>query len=168
MHNATKTNSVTKACIKRVLTPVPGEALDTIGKHHLEGVVRRIDDDGVRTLGIFFIDGIMKAVTLEPPWKNNERSVSCIPAGEYFADVRVHAKFGEILALTPVKDRDPIYIHVGNWLKDTKGCILVGKKRIIDEDDNDMILMSRIAMDEITMALSPWRKMRLVIEPVPA
>jgi hypothetical protein len=164
MRHVAKTDSVTKESVKGVLS----EALDTIDKHYAEGVIRRMEDDGKRTLGLFFVDGIMKAVTLEPPWKNNERSVSCIPAGEYFADLRVHARFGEILALTPVENRDPIYIHVGNWLKDTKGCILVGKRKIVDENDDDMILMSRIAMNDIVAALGAWRKMRLTIEPVPA
>ena len=67
------------------------------------------------------------AVTLELPWKNNERRVSCIPAGTY----RFHRRFSpkhncEVFEVLDVPGRDDIEIHVGNFAHDSLGCILVG------------------------------------------
>lgn len=82
------------------------------------------------TLGELFLNGAFKAHTLELPWKNNERSISCIPAGEYDCRFRYPRESGSRdylhLLVKDVKDRDYILFHRGNTAKDTKGCILTG------------------------------------------
>lgn len=67
------------------------------------------------------------AVTLELPWRNNQRMISCIPAGTYVAHRFPSPKRGyDVFKLDGVPDRDDIEIHIGNLPHDTDGCILVG------------------------------------------
>lgn len=70
--------------------------------------------------------------TLELPWKNNQRSVSCIPEGEY--DVikeqdspKHHYPHFRILN---VPGREGILIHIVNYVKDLEGCVGVGNSHI--------------------------------------
>jgi hypothetical protein len=66
-------------------------------------------------------------VTLEEPWRDNERNVSRIPAGEYSAHRRLSPKRAiELFELDAVPGRSNIEIHVGNTTADTEGCILLG------------------------------------------
>lgn len=75
--------------------------------------------------------------TMEPPWRDNRRSLSCIPSGEYIVNIRKSPKYGEIFHVTNVKDRSYILIHSGNVAGDrtkgykthSEGCILLGSKR---------------------------------------
>lgn len=86
------------------------------------------EDD--RTLGLLFVmDGnrhVDTFVTLEPPWNNNRRRVSCIPTGEYKVTPRYSTRFRHHLHVLDVPDRDWILFHVGNFPRDTTGCVLVG------------------------------------------
>jgi hypothetical protein len=66
-------------------------------------------------------------VTLEPPWQHNMRNISCIPAGEYVVKKHFSRKFGDCFHVLDVPNRSGILIHAGNYVQDTRGCILVGK-----------------------------------------
>ncbi len=62
--------------------------------------------------------------TIELPWLQNKRSVSCIPEGRYELTKRTTAKRGQHLLVLNVKDRDGILIHPANdALKELRGCI---------------------------------------------
>jgi hypothetical protein len=79
------------------------------------------------TLGVMTIDKVLFCNTLEPPKLNNEKYISCIPAG-----VRICRKwnspiFGDTYLVCEVPGRTDIEFHTGNKAKDTKGCILLGK-----------------------------------------
>lgn len=80
------------------------------------------------TFGVISVDetGIPLCVTLEPPWMNNRRDVSCIPAGNYTIMKIKSERFGATWAVMNVPGRGGIIFHRGNSLADTKGCILVG------------------------------------------
>lgn len=75
--------------------------------------------------------------TLELPWRDNQRNISCIPTGEYDVDIRLSPKYGRIYWVRRVPDRSYILIHSGNWAGDTSkglkthvnGCILLGQKK---------------------------------------
>lgn len=77
--------------------------------------------------------------TLELPWLDNKRSVSCIFDGEYTCVFRQTGK-GQLYQVLDVPGRDGILIHRGNWagradLKmrcDSEGCILIGEGRTDD------------------------------------
>lgn len=78
------------------------------------------------TLGVMCLDGIPLFYTMEPPWKDNQQNVSCIPTGLYRVVPFSHKEFGQTLLVTNVPNREGIYFHCGNKPTDTKGCILVG------------------------------------------
>lgn len=65
-------------------------------------------------------------VTLERPWENNERKVSCIPEGEYLVKPYSSVKFPDVWEITNVPDRDAILFHAANFVSDLKGCIAPG------------------------------------------
>ncbi len=61
---------------------------------------------------------------LELPMKSNIINISCIPKGFYKFEKRIHQKFGKIIEIQNVVGRTHILAHIGNFLKDTRGCIL--------------------------------------------
>lgn len=64
--------------------------------------------------------------TLELPWKDNQKRISCIPEGQYKWIKHESPKFGSSLWVQDVPGRSEILMHVGNFTKDTLGCILPG------------------------------------------
>lgn len=82
--------------------------------------------DSLMTRGILIIDGFRFCDTLELPWKNNEAQVSCIPDGIYKYTPHLWKGKYPTVHLLDVPSRSDILIHFGNFLKDIKGCILVG------------------------------------------
>ncbi len=77
-------------------------------------------------------------VTLEDPWLDNKKNVSCIPAGVYLCKRKVSPKHGETFEVTGVPGRSAILFHAGNWAGEpgvasgpmaghTQGCILLGQ-----------------------------------------
>lgn len=74
--------------------------------------------------------------TLEPPPKNNEPGRSCIPCGRYGMEYRQSSVMQSIMGekvkgawfLVAVPHRASILIHPGNTLRDTHGCILLGRQ----------------------------------------
>ncbi len=82
------------------------------------------------TIGELFINGERFCDTLELPWKDNQRSISCIPEGQYKVRIRLPRESATRdyihLLVKDVPSRDYILFHIGNTAKDTRGCILVG------------------------------------------
>ena len=106
----------------------------------------RDDFSDKSTLGKMFLNGEMFCQTLELPYLDNQRSISCIPEGEYKVRLRTAKESATRdylhLLVQDVKGRSYILVHIGNFPKDTKGCILVGQSRQQDSVNN-----SRIAME---------------------
>lgn len=75
--------------------------------------------------------------TLELPWRQNRRKLSCIPAGRYRCVWVRSPRFGWVYHVTSVPDRTAILIHGGNLAGDVlkglkthvQGCILLGERR---------------------------------------
>lgn len=114
-------------------------------------VLVRYSDDGKRTLGILF--GLPNLIhTLEEPWKDNKKGVSCIPEGAY--KVVPHGwngepvKFKQAYRLEGTTPRKAILIHAGNTTDDIEGCILVGMSKG-QLREKDAVLASRPAMNYI-------------------
>jgi hypothetical protein len=66
--------------------------------------------------------------TLERPWLNNQRSVSCIPEGSYEVTPFNSLKHPKTFHVQNVPQRGGILIHSGNVIEHSKGCILIGLK----------------------------------------
>jgi hypothetical protein len=98
------------------------------------------------TLGKLFLNGEYFCDTLENPWKNNVRNISCIPDGIYDVRLRLPRESASRdylhLLVKEVPNRDYILFHRGNTSADTSGCILVGQTR-----EQDRVNNSRLAMD---------------------
>ena len=69
--------------------------------------------------------------TMENSWADSQPFLSAIPTGTYL--VKPHTSpsknkqfGGKCFKLQDVKDRTDVLIHIGNWSRDTEGCILVG------------------------------------------
>lgn len=97
-------------------------------------------------LGKLYCNGEFIAHTLELAWKNNEKSISCIPQGDYDCKVRYRnesASYDYVhLIVQDVENRSYILFHRGNYPSDTKGCILTGTHRA---QTPDKVLESKIA-----------------------
>lgn len=109
------------------------------------------------TLQIFNRDNkkVFECLTLELPWKNNERKVSCVPVGEYIVVPRVSQKYSKHLHLSNVPNRDLILIHQGNYHTDILGCILVGSRfSDINKDGVLDVLNSKATMKSL-MSTAP-------------
>lgn len=62
--------------------------------------------------------------TLELPWRNNQRNISCIPEGVYEVIPRFSKKFKHHLLVKDVENRSYILFHPANdALKELRGCI---------------------------------------------
>ncbi|SFZ94327.1 hypothetical protein SAMN05428642_10483 [Flaviramulus basaltis] len=62
--------------------------------------------------------------TIELPWNNNKRNISCIPEGQYNIEPRFSKRFKHHLILKDVKGRSFILFHPANdALKELQGCI---------------------------------------------
>ncbi len=80
------------------------------------------------TFGVLLENKTPFCLTLERPWLENKRSVSCIPEGTYLC-YRVNSpKFGDTFEVTEVPERSHILFHKGNLADDTHGCILLGEQ----------------------------------------
>lgn len=76
------------------------------------------------TNGTLFCSNVFLCHTIELPWNNNQRNVSCIPEGRYVIEPRFSKKFGHHLILKNVANRSYILLHPANdALKELKGCI---------------------------------------------
>ena len=97
-------------------------------------------------LGELFLNGERMCDTLENPWIDNQRNISCIPEGEYEVRIRLPRESATRdymhLLVKDVPDRDYILFHIGNRPSDTRGCILVGLS-----SSQDFVNNSRLAMD---------------------
>ena len=88
------------------------------------------------------------ALTLEPPWKDNQPFVSCIPANAYLGSAIYSPKFGNTYQVNDIPDRFDILFHKGNYSNDTQGCILIGEQYGVDGDDNPIITSSSAGFNE--------------------
>jgi len=94
----------------------------------------RIASSDQGSKGIFVTNGFNMR-TIELPWRNNRKSISCIPPGIYTVRIRQSPKYGRVYHITEVKDRTYILAHNGNYAGDaskgykthSQGCIIVGK-----------------------------------------
>jgi hypothetical protein len=109
------------------------------------------------TLGCFTI-GIgnhAPLFILEPPWRNNEANISCIPHGEYVCNLVPSSRFNyskdirpDIYEVTEILGRSFIRIHPGNRASETNGCLLPGIG-VNNDQDWPYLVGSKIALDLI-------------------
>ena len=70
---------------------------------------------------------LFRCVTLELPWRENARRISCIPPGRYTLRPRYSEKYRHHLHVLDVPNRDWILIHEANYVHQLQGCIAIGR-----------------------------------------
>ena len=97
-------------------------------------------------IGKLYCNAEFIAHTLELAWRDNEKSVSCIPEGIYNCRVRLARESASRdyvhLLVQDVPNRSYILFHRGNYPSDSRGCILTGTHRALTPDK---ILESKVA-----------------------
>ena len=101
------------------------------------------------TKGVLFLDDAFECFTLEDASRPQKiAGETCIPPGTYRLQLRTEstpmndryaAKFDDhegMIWLQHVPDFTFVYLHIGNFPKDTEGCILLGK---LDNGTNSSI-----------------------------
>lgn len=121
-------------------------------------VINRFQYQDKQVLGQLHVfdgdDKVYECLTLELPWKNNQRRVSCIPLGEYEVIEHTSPKFGKCFWVQDVPGRSEILIHKGNFYTDILGCILPGKKHTdINGDGYRDVTSSSKTMKELLNVL---------------
>lgn len=95
----------------------------------------RVEQSGEGTFGVLLLDGDSFCVTLELPWRRNQKSISCIPAGKYqcqrvkspLVQSLTKGKWIETFEIRGVPGRDKILFHAGNLIENTRGCVLTAQ-----------------------------------------
>lgn len=78
--------------------------------------------------GMLQVNAMPVGWSLEPPWRNNRKNESCIPAGAYWVETYNSSRFGKTYVVLGVEGRTGILFHPGNTYQDTDGCIMPGSK----------------------------------------
>lgn len=124
------------------------------------------------TIGTLTLDGVEICKTLELPYRENKVRISCIPSGEYickrYRSPRFPSKRQEqlgikyVFELLDVPNRTYILIHVGNYIKDTEGCILVGESQFV-VNGIPSLTNSIIALKKLIRIIGDDTQFKLVI-----
>ena len=95
--------------------------------------IKRVSTGEYGTFGVIMEVGQPPfALTLEPPWENNEPNISCIPPHTYQCIPVDSPRFGQTWEVADVPDRTHILFHRGNIAEtnnsNTQGCILIAEE----------------------------------------
>lgn len=138
-----------------------------------ESIIGHIFFDPLIKRGLVEKPGKPKAYTsLELAWRGNKRSVSCIPPGIYPLKYKTYGRFYNrykerfehqfVPLVCNVPGRSEILFHIGNYPKDTLGCVLVGEYAGIDNPD--FIKNSTTAYKKFYKEISKKKPQYLVVE----
>jgi len=133
------------------------------------------------TLGSWYFDGAAVCKTMELPWKNNQRSISCIPEGEYLVTkekpvekddpaTEVDESGGRKprpywhFMIHSVPKRSGILVHKITYVKDLQGCVGVGLKFVDFNDDGVLDMADSTAALEKLVNLMPHKFTLRIIE----
>ncbi|MDP9955172.1 hypothetical protein J2X97_000809 [Epilithonimonas hungarica] len=105
------------------------------------------------TNGILSFDGHKICKTIELPWRDNQRKISCIPEGTYRLKKRFSPKFKWHLEVMNVQNRDLILFHpANNALKELNGCIAP----VMELSGEGKGLRSRVAFERLKEVVFPY------------
>lgn len=94
----------------------------------------------------------MNFLCLERPWLNNQKGVSCIPIGIYPWEKVLasrHIPYPHI-AIQNVPGRDGVCIHIGNYVTNVEGCIIIGLSFVdINKDGLQDLTDSTVAFHKL-------------------
>lgn len=129
--------------------------MDNSNSHFLIKIIRNQSCSDESTIGRMLVQGKEIGRTLELPWRNNEENVSRVPAGIYDANIRSDGPLKWRVELKDVPSRGNIQIHVGNYAREIKGCILVGSE-VVDNGKECMAVNSRQTLLDLAAEMSRY------------
>lgn len=120
-------------------------------------IVIRSKDSPYQKLGnLMIIQGpkiLFKCKTLELPYRDNKKNVSCVPDGTYRIVKELSPRFGMCWELKGVPNRSEVKIHQGNYFSQIEGCILVGDMHLkINQDEEPDVrnsIKTKLKMERI-------------------
>jgi hypothetical protein len=83
------------------------------------------------TLGTLVLPSGRELKTIERPWLNNARRVSCYPEGAYIVKYLPRSgsgKYKRVWHVQNVPNRSGILFHGGNFVRHSLGCTIVGSR----------------------------------------
>lgn len=131
-------------------------------------LLKRMIDTGVETLGAWsyaqYTGGIVTLISLELPWKDNTKSISCIPAGIYKVTTTYSNKYKRRMwQVQDVEGRSGIRIHSANFFDDIEGCISLGYTLDdLDKDGELDIVRSRDAIKQVEKDLGEEFELEII------
>jgi hypothetical protein len=144
----------------RGYTPKTPQRAKTDIKKNIKGkgvnllIIRKVFTDN-STIGELFLNGEKFCDTLELPYIDNQKSISCIPIGQYKVRLRLPRESATRdyihLLVQEVKDRSYILFHRGNTAKDTRGCILVGQGSQQNKVNNSTLAMDLLIKEVLNL-----------------
>ena len=128
-----------------------------------EIIIIRLPSEAEQTLGTGLF-GEFEFKTLELSWRQNQRGVSCIPAGEYGC-IKILATASipyPHIAILNVQNRDGVRIHKANYWRQLRGCIAVGDAHVdIDGDGNKDVRNSGKTFEKLMSLLPETFKLKI-------
>lgn len=106
------------------------------------------------TLGVVRF-GDFRCFSLENPWIDNEKIISCIPSGLYECEKYYSEKYScECFRVLNVVGRTDISGHYGNYTVDTNGCLLFGDSIAdINNDESPDVTNSKRTLSALIAVL---------------
>ena len=121
------------------------------------------------TLGLLLVldgaDIVFQCKTLELPWMDNQKNISCVPPGSYPVVFEWSPRFQQNLwELKDVPGRSEVKIHVANFVDQLQGCIAIGDKHVhIDGDEIMDVSNSRKTLKRLHKALNGIEETIIII-----
>jgi len=88
--------------------------------------ITRMETSSKGTFGVLAVNKELLCFTMELPWRDNRVNISCISEGVYHSKRKKESTKTMAFSFDRVYGRSDILIHVGNYIEDTCGCILLG------------------------------------------
>ena len=116
--------------------------------------LRRFPLSANGTIGQWYVDGQAICCTLELPWEDNKKDISCIPAGTYTLKHTYSPKFKRFTwEVLNVPNRTGIRLHTANEVSEIEGCI-APCMRLELRNGNFFGVNSKIALNKIESCLN--------------
>lgn len=110
--------------------------------------------------------------SIELPWYENQKDISCIPTGTYLCSIHKSTRRGLVYKVGGVENRDGILFHAGNWAgdvlkhlkSDSEGCILLGDDLV--RIDCQMAVTNSVNTINGFMKAMNYKPFKLIVEDI--